>query len=203
MSGPAAESKGDAAKPDAAKGESAKAPAKPGPSLVILLVVTLVAFVVGGGTGVFVVGPRLIPAPVKPAAHAEGEEGDEESEDEESTHDSKDKKGAHGKEGEGPEKGPVFKLENIILNPAGSQGSRFLLVSVAFEFKDPKAEERFRGHDVEIRDLVIAQLEARTLEQLAQPGARDSLKRLISNAVQPIAGKKTRFKVYLPQFVIQ
>ena len=67
---------------------------------------------------------------------------------------------------------------------------------------DAKTQDWVRAHDAEVRDVVITTLERQTLDQLTQPGARDSVKRALTVALQPVAGT-TDLRVYLPQFVIQ
>jgi flagellar FliL protein len=100
-------------------------------------------------------------------------------------------------------KGVLYRIDNVIVNPAGSRGSRFLMTSVAFELPDAEAEERLRAREVEVRDVVIATLESQTLEMLSRPGARDTLKLRLRDAVAPILGEAREVRVYLPQFVMQ
>lgn len=177
-----------------------------GPAPLILAVVGLVGLLAGAGTGVFVVAPRFMPA----AATAE-EHGDEKGhgKKDDKGHGKKDEKGGkdHGKKEEGGhgEKsgGSVYRVDNLIVNPAGSMGQRFLMATVAFDFSDPKINEEVRAREVEVRDRIIATFESQTLEDLTRPGARDSLRSRLHAAVLPIAGEDAEFEVYLPQFVIQ
>jgi flagellar FliL protein len=117
--------------------------------------------------------------------------------------DSAEAVGAEG-EGKGEEADRrVFALENIIVNPAGSQGTRFLMVSIGIEAGSSEMERKLKDHELELRDLVISILESQTLAMLAAPGARDSLKRRIAESIAPVMGPKVKAKIYLPQFVIQ
>lgn len=139
------------------------------------------ALVLGGGAGVFVVGPRLAAkAKAGPAEVATPEP-------------------EHAAE---PGTGIMLKLENIIVNPAGSQGTRFLMASVAFEFPDSRTEDRAREREVEVRDAVIGVLSSTSWDALLLPGARDTLKRQLALAVAPIVSSD-RLRVFLPQFVLQ
>lgn len=174
---------GAAPKPEPA---TPKAPNK----LMLPLIVTLMTLA-GGAVGVMVVAPKLV-ARQAMAAGLEAEPGEEAGED-------------HGAaEGEaGGAKGPMFKIDNLIVNPAGSQGARFLMVSVAVETPDAAFEEHLRRREPQIRDVVIALLEQKTMEQLAQPGMRDTLKLQLSDTISVIAGVTKPLRVFLPQFVIQ
>lgn len=111
----------------------------------------------------------------------------------------------HEKKGEAG-KSPVYKLDNIIVNPAGSQGQRFLMCSVAIESEDEKALDVLREHEIELRDRVVTLLSEQTLDRLTAENARDSLRIRLLHAIRPTLGpdgKDTELKVFLPQFVVQ
>lgn len=165
-------------------------PEKPaaGPAPVVLIGVVAAALIAGGAVGAFLVGPRFVPkAAAKTTAAAEGEGAAEHS-----------KKGKHGEE-----KKSVHKIENLIVNPAGSQGARFLMTTVAIEVSDEKTIDLLRDRDVQVRDRVIAMFESKSLEDLTRPGSREKLKRELEELIEPIAGNPASLHVYLPQFVIQ
>lgn len=97
----------------------------------------------------------------------------------------------------------VVELTNIIVNPAGSQGSRFLMTTVALSVIGEKPYEVLQSHQIEVRDRVITILENRTLAQLTAPGARDTIKVQIAAMATALVGAGVPVQVYLPQFVIQ
>ena len=95
-------------------------------------------------------------------------------------------------------------MDNLIVNPAGSQGTRFLMVSVAVATPSGEVAEQLRAEEAVIRDIVIALLEKKSMETLALPGIRDSIKAELSDTISALAGRSgEKLKVYLPQFVIQ
>jgi flagellar FliL protein len=151
----------------------------------VLIALTLAMLAAGGGTGALVLAPRL-------AARGAGEGDSLPPTDR-----------THGPASAGDGKGPMLRLENIIVNPAGSQGTRFLMTTVALQVADEATRTRLLDHEVEVRDTLVATLESQTLEALTRPGAREALKRHLAEAVQPLAGSGARVRVYLPQFVIQ
>jgi flagellar FliL protein len=175
---PASPAEGKPSAPEAKKGGSSK---------LLLPIVVSVATLLGAGVGVLVVAPKLI---ASREAHAAESAAESETEG----------KGAEAKKGE---KGPLFKIDNLIVNPAGSQGSRFLMISVAIETRDGKMDEELRRQEPRIRDVLIALLEKHSMESLGRPGIRDSLKEQIADTVSILAGSKERLHVFLPQFVIQ
>lgn len=172
------------------RGGSGSAQGRPKPPLLIGIIAG--AILIGGAGGSQIIAPKLrgpagpLSEEVSPGAADAGSHG-------------KSKKKGKGAHGEG---GPVFRIESIIVNPAETEGTRFLMATIAFEFSDPKAEERMRASEVRVRDIVVTVLETQTLEALTQPGARDRVKRQLADAVKEIA-RDDHLAVYLPQFVIQ
>ena len=146
--------------------------------------------VLGGAAGTFVVAPRLVPSAgaVADSAGEHGTEGEAKGDGE---------KG--GPEAEAPK---LVKLDNIIVNPAGSQGSRFLMASIVLAVETDKLEADLHARDAELRDKVTTVLEVMTMAQLTAPGARDTVKARVTSMIGELVGKQ-KFKVFLPQFVIQ
>lgn len=179
---------------------AAATPAKGGPKippLVLLIAVVVLALGAGAAAGALLVAPRIIharQAALADAGHGKGGKARKKPR----------KESRSGKEGEG--KTPVYKLENIIVNPADSQGQRFLMCSIAIESDDPKVLDGLREHEIELRDHVVTLLAAQSLESLTAPGARDSLRARLLAAIRPTLGaddQDAELQVFLPQFVIQ
>ena len=192
-----------AAKPEAPAAAAAPAPAKgaPIPPLVVLIAVVVLALGAGAALGGLLVAPQLIKAKqaaaLSQAADPHGKKGkkDKKAKDKKD----KEKKGEAGKS-------PVYKLDNVIVNPAGSQGQRFLMCSVAIESDDPKALDTLREHEIELRDRVVTMLSQQDMNHLTALGARDSLRVQLLRVIVPVLGDEAEdveLKVYLPQFVVQ
>jgi flagellar FliL protein len=111
--------------------------------------------------------------------------------------------GAEGEGGEGAAAPAVLTLDNLVLNPAGSGGARFLLLTVAIECKDAASVTTMQARDAELRDVVLTTLGLKTVEQLAEIGAREQIKTDLVGALNERFGKKTVVRVYFPQFVVQ
>lgn len=184
-------------------GAPAAKPKTAEPAPMILAGVVLVALIVGSALGALVLAPRLITSRQQ-AALAEAK--DPHAAKEKGKKDKKKKGGKHegGKEGEG--KASVYRLDNIIVNPANSDGQRFLMCSIAIQADDPEALDVLREHEIELRDRVVTLLAAETIETLTAAGVRDSLRSRILTAIKPVLGEDgedVELQVYLPQFVIQ
>lgn len=189
----------------AAEGDATPA-AKAGPPPQLLLIIVIVlALVAGGASGALLIAPRLIHAKQASAfAAAEADLAGGKHGKKKKAGKSSDKGG--GEHGKDAGKSPIYKIENLIVNPAGAQGQHFLMCSVAFELEDSKLGDLLRQREVQLRDGVISTLESQSMTQLTAPGARDSLRSRIAAVAMPLLGEDgedTVIKVYLPQFVIQ
>ena len=155
----------------------------------------------GSVLGVFILAPRLAPshAPAD-ATSASAEKGKGEGKGE---HDKSGHKSGGEKGGDKAEAGVIHRIDNLIVNPSGSQGRRFLMMSVAIEVPDAKAEGQLREHDAQLRDAILGALESESITTITSIGGRDSVRFAIQRVVQPLVADAEYVHVYLPQFVLQ
>jgi flagellar FliL protein len=97
----------------------------------------------------------------------------------------------------------IHAIENLVLNPAGSGGTRFLMVTATFELKDGGADQVLKDHEAEVRDRILALLGKKTIEDLTDVSQRETIKKEVLDAVMPLFPKDGIRKVFFPQFVIQ
>lgn len=181
-----------------------------------LIALVAVGLAVGGGTGAAVIGPMVakkMGRGTAPAAASAKQHGDEESAsgDEDADaggdHAATDEagKGEGSAEGEkgGETAASVHLLDNLVLNPAGSGGSRFLLLSVAIEAASAAKVAAFKERDAELRDVVLTALGNKSVDQLTDIAGRDSIKTELQTAIIARFGKKSVKRLYFPQFVVQ
>lgn len=165
----------------------APAPGKAKKTILLVLVVVL-GIALGGAGGVMMAGPLL--AGSAPPATADSAQAGEDEHEEEAKADSS---------------APtvVYMVENLVLNPAGTNGSRFLLLTVGLAVPDEAASQALQARDPELRDVVIRHLGSKSVETLADITRRDSIKVELKAALVERFGKKSVRDVYFPQFVIQ
>lgn len=174
--------------------EEEVAPAKGKKMMLAILLVGGVA--VGGGAGAFFAGPLLADKVIGPAAPAApGAEGEHAAEGEE-----------HGEEdgADGPTvPAAVYQIDNLVLNPAQSGGTRFLMLTVAFQVKDETVMEQMKLRDAEVRDAILTVIGSKTVDQLVEIAARNPLKAELKDSVAPLFPKEAVTQIYFPQFVVQ
>ena len=167
----------------------APAPAGKAKKTILLAVVVVLGVGLGGAGGVMMAGPLL--AGAAPHAKAADAEHAEEAEDEAET------------KADTTAPAIVYLVENLVLNPAGTNGSRFLLLTIGLAVPDEAASQTLKARDPELRDVIIRQLGTKSVEALADITRRDSLKAELKTALVAQFGKKSVVDVYFPQFVIQ
>ncbi len=183
---------GAAAPPEGAEAS----PPKKGKSGIVLIGTLVGGLVVGVAAGLFAVGPMMAKSsgyvvPVGAETDSAAAEGG----------------GEHGEaKGEGAA-ASVHLIDNLVLNPAGSGGTRFLMMAAAIEFADAKHVEDLKARDAEARDMVLRVMGARSVEELADMTKRDGIRQELADSIVTLFPKKDRKKaikrVYFPQFVIQ
>jgi len=160
-------------------------------SRIPLIALAAVGLAVGAGTGALFIGPMLAQKLGKAPASA--------------TVDSlaADTPSEHGHEPAKSTAPTVHLLENLVLNPAGSGGSRFLLLSIAIETGDATVLATMQSRDAELRDIILTSLGNKTVDELTDVSARERIKTEIQAAIGERFGKKAVARIYFPQFVVQ
>jgi flagellar protein FliL len=109
----------------------------------------------------------------------------------------KAKAGAEGKKVSVP-------FNKLLVNVAGTMGSRYLLVSVTVvgtggeEFKKKMDEE-----DAHLKDMAMSTLASKTLSDLEKPGARNLIRTELMNGFNNILGEDAVKEIYITEFGIQ
>lgn len=98
---------------------------------------------------------------------------------------------------------PLYTIDNVVLNPAQTGGTRFLMAAVTFELATVEAQTALKARESEVRDTVLHVLGEKTVAQLSDVSQRDTIKTQIQSAVGAKLGPATVLRVYFPQFVIQ
>jgi len=97
----------------------------------------------------------------------------------------------------------IYTIENIIINPAETQGRRLMLTSVGFGVNEESQVEILKKNEVILKDVIITALSSKTIAVLSSINYRDSLR----NEIKIIAKKKVPHAkiqdVYFSRYIIQ
>jgi flagellar FliL protein len=97
----------------------------------------------------------------------------------------------------------LFVVKDLVVNPAGTGGLRYLLTSVGIEVTNEKAFAEIQSKEVIVSDILINVLSSKTLEELSDVSRRKELRREIAKKVDEILSNGKVHNVYFSKFIIQ
>ena len=165
----------------------------------------------GIGAGAIVLGVVLAALVIKPmmsGSDAGGNGRAESVQAESSKRDSKDKQERRKpkkkkRSSHGQESSTIYMIKDIVINPAGTGGTRFLSVSFAFELESGELEAEFQSRDAVIRDALITILSSKTVAQLTDPKQKEIVRYQIKKRVSSLMKTDELAGVYYTDFVLQ
>ncbi len=101
------------------------------------------------------------------------------------------------------EPGLTFPLENLIVNPAGCNGLRFVKISMILETYEEDVIAELEVRTYRINDILIRLLSSKSIEDLDSGWKRDSLKTEMIEAVNGQVGEGGVSNIYFTDFIIQ
>jgi flagellar basal body-associated protein FliL len=99
--------------------------------------------------------------------------------------------------------GKMFQIKDIVVNPAGTNGTRYLCTTVALEITNPMVEEEAAAREAQVRDLLIEILGRRSVVELSSLEMRDLIREEIEDSVNALLSSGEIDGVYFSNFVLQ
>ena len=189
-------------------GDEQDAPKKGGSKLILFGGIGLVVVIIGVVLALFVLKPMM----AGDSASGDTEQttaGDGHSADGEDVYDDEDDPeedgggGGHGGGGEEADNGMIAAIKEIVVNPAGTSGSRYLSVSLGFAFGSKKARKRFEENELMVRDALISILSSKTVTQLTDAKQKEIMRYQIKKRLSKLLKTKKLEAVYYTDFVLQ
>jgi len=130
------------------------------------------------------------------------EAGTEGTKVEESTeHDSSDKDDAHAEKK--ASESTVYTIKDIVVNPAGTGGSRFLSVSFGFELETAELAATLEAREPIVRDALITILSSKTVAQLTDSREKEITRLQVKTRLMQLLKTEDLAGVYYTDFVLQ
>lgn len=143
----------------------------------------------------------------EPVAGDSAEINDEKSKSEETNSKKKDKKEKEAADTEQPSPSElnqnIYMLNDLVINPAASNGSRYVAMSIGLGVIEEKALDELQNREIQVRDAVNMLLSQKTLSKFIDIKERGALKQEI---LETINDKMVDYKVesiYFTEYVIQ
>ncbi len=182
----------------AAPASGASSAKKGGGGGIIPLVIALVAAPAATWATVeFVLLPRLkaqlsSPVVAGDGAHAEAAHAEPAKES-----------GGHGGGGEKGGASTAYEFSNVVVNLAGTMGTRYLKCSFLVIGTNPNIKSLFEENKPRLMDVTLNVMSALTLADLEEPGSKNIIREKLVTAYNTALGKKVADQVYFSDFVVQ
>lgn len=111
-------------------------------------------------------------------------------------------KGSHEATAEAGEQN-IYVVKDVIVNPAGTNGTRFLLTTIGFEVSTGEGKKELENKDVQVRDVLNSILTSKDLSYLVNADGREPLRQEISQKVGELIRNGSLTNVYFSKFIIQ
>lgn len=150
---------------------------------------------------VYFITANILLSKYQSAAHKKA--STEEVSGEEKEEDAKSEEGS-SEEGEGKKKESgkfLFSVDEVIINPMGTDGKRFLLASVGFDLKTEVEKKEIEEKVILVKDAINSVLSSKTILQLNDIGYKDTLKLEIKKKLKEKSIKVN--DVYFSKYIIQ
>ena len=109
-----------------------------------------------------------------------------------------------GKHGEGTgDKVENYEFHDVVVNLAGTMGTRYLKVSFVVTGAEPGIKPAFEAQKAQLTDVTINVLSSLTLADLEEPGAKNVLRERLVGAYNQALGRRVADQVYFADFVVQ
>lgn len=99
--------------------------------------------------------------------------------------------------------GEVLLVEDVIVNPKGTDGRRFVNLSVGIECESGTVKGELEKRAILIRDFMISLVSDRTIDQIDNAAGKDSLRFKIKNYVNELLPEYGVANVYFEEFIMQ
>ena len=97
----------------------------------------------------------------------------------------------------------IYSIDDIIVNPAGTDGKRLFLLSIAFDLAKEANKTEMKDKEVLVKDIVISTLASKSITQIGNISYRDSLRTEITDHVLKMIPDLKINKVYFSKYIIQ
>jgi flagellar basal body-associated protein FliL len=114
----------------------------------------------------------------------------------------KAKGGGHGG-GHGSGTGVATEIKDLVVNPAQTDGTRYVCATVSLEASTAQAAEEVSARESQVRDKLIEILGSRTVGELSSLEVRDDIREEIREAVDDLITQGEIEAVYFSNFVLQ
>lgn len=97
----------------------------------------------------------------------------------------------------------TYQMEDLVVNPAGTNGRRFLLVQISLELGNKEHVSLLESNKMKLRQDMIDALSARTVYQLTDVDEREVLRSELARIINEVIGTTSVRNLYFTKYVMQ
>jgi flagellar FliL protein len=97
----------------------------------------------------------------------------------------------------------TYEFSNVIVNLAGTMGTRYLKTTFLVTGSDQKLNETFLGNKAKLVDITLNVLSSLTLAEIEEAGAKNIIREKLVNAYNQALGRRVVEQIYFSDFVVQ
>jgi len=96
----------------------------------------------------------------------------------------------------------IYKLDDIIVNPAKTNGNKLLLISLAFYLRNQKEKDEISREEIQIKDAIITYLSSKTVKELSEEN-KELIKNSIKEKILNLTNNIQLDNIYITKYIIQ
>jgi flagellar protein FliL len=97
----------------------------------------------------------------------------------------------------------IYVIKDMIINPAGTNGQRYLLTTIALNVTTEEALKDLEKKEMAVRDALNSVLTSKGMEQLTNVAERESLRKEIAEKVKGLVTHGKLSSVYFSKYIVQ
>jgi len=97
----------------------------------------------------------------------------------------------------------IYMLDNLVINPMGTNGLRYIAMSIGLGVDNPSVVDVLKERDIQIRDAMNSLLANKSMSDFVDMSQRDELKHEIMQTVNAKINPSKVESIYFTEFVIQ
>ena len=97
----------------------------------------------------------------------------------------------------------IYSIDDIIVNPADTDGKRLLLTSVGLDVAKVEMENDIKTREPMVKDAIISTLSSKSIDQLDDSAYRDTMKTEIIGKLKKLIPSVAINNIYFSKYIIQ
>jgi len=97
----------------------------------------------------------------------------------------------------------VYMVEDVVVNPANSEGKRLLLSSLGFDISTQEEHEELKSKEFLLKDAIISIMSSKDVARLSNIAYRDTLRTEIIKRLSALMPKVKVNTIYFSKYILQ